>query len=74
MFDTQKAAEAQEKFCSEQGYPHFAPGRTGRCYHCGRDIYQRIVWPDGHDSGITVEGAGRTLITGCPHCHYSFCD
>ncbi len=74
MYDTHKASEAQERYCIEHGYPYFAPGRTCRCYHCGRDIYQLIEWPDGHISGITVEGAGKALITGCPHCHYSFCD
>lgn len=27
-----------------------------------------------HVTGISVEEAGRTLVTGCPHCHRSFCD
>lgn len=74
MYDTVKAAEAQQQFCEAHGYPFFAPGPSGHCYHCGKDIYSPHQWPDGHTSGITVEGAGKTLITGCPHCHYSFCD
>lgn len=26
------------------------------------------------ETGITVEKAGKTLITGCPHCNKSYCD
>lgn len=73
-YNTQEASRAQIKYCTENGYPHFAPGHDGRCYRCGRDIYQRIEWPTGYVTGISVEAAGSTLITGCPHCHYSFCD
>jgi hypothetical protein len=69
-YDTREAAAAQIAYC----HPQFAPGRSGRCYRCGRDIYQRKEWPDGHVTGISVEAAGNELITGCPHCHYSFCD
>ena len=25
-------------------------------------------------SGITVKEAGTTLVTGCPHCHASYCE
>lgn len=74
MYNTTKAGEAQKKFCSERKYPEFAPTRTGHCYRCGRDIFQLVKWPDGHTSGITVERAASEFITGCPHCHYSFCD
>ena len=73
MFDTRLAAEAQAKYCQERGYPNFAPCGGG-CYHCGRDIYKQIVWPDGNSTGITVESAGHGLVTGCPHCHYRFCE
>lgn len=73
-YNTQEANRAQIKYCTENGYPHFAPGHNGRCYRCGRDIYQRIEWPTGYVTGISVEAAGSTLITGCPHCNYSFCD
>ena len=73
MFDTNAADAAQEKYCHEKHYPHFAP-RSGFCYRCGRDIYRQITWPSGHTTGISVEGAGNHLITGCPHCHYSFCE
>lgn len=74
QYNTKEANRAQIKYCTENGFPHFAPGNSGMCYRCGRDIYKKIVWEDGHVTGITVEAAGKGLITGCPHCHYSFCD
>lgn len=73
-YNTREAAAAQIAYCQEHGCPHFAPGHSGRCYRCGRDIYQRIEWPGGYVTGISVEAAGSELVTGCPHCHYSFCD
>lgn len=27
-----------------------------------------------HETGISVEEAGATLVTGCPHCHRTFCE
>jgi len=44
---------------------HFAPF-DGKCYDCGRNIYQNY----GDRKGWT----GESYITGCPHCHYSFCE
>lgn len=44
----------------------FAPLNC-RCYRCGKDI------TDG-ENGITLEKLGTYIITGCPHCHVSFCD
>lgn len=38
-----------------------------RCYNCGKDITEG-------DKGITLEKLGDYIITGCPHCHRSFCD
>ena len=60
-FDSAKAKEAQNKYCTENNAPNFA---NGGCFSCGRDIYTLI----------SVEEAGRSLITGCPVCHRSFCD
>jgi len=71
-FDIKLACEAQAKFVKEKGYPHFAPS-TGRCYDCGRNIYQQII-SDQWSSGYSVERASSELITGCPHCHHSYCD
>lgn len=74
MFDTQKAIKAQRDYCDKEEIPNFAPAFDGSCYHCNRNIYQPITHYDGRVTGITVEQAGATLITGCPHCNYSFVD
>ena len=70
-FNPKDAIQAQQEYCKQKGYPHFAP-YDGRCYRCHNQIYQQIVWPDGHTSGISVEHAASGLVTGCNHCHYSF--
>lgn len=62
-YDHAKACAAQDQYCVENDKPHFAP-YSGYCYACGADIY----------SLISVEEAGRRLITGCPFCHASYCD
>lgn len=67
-----QASLAQAHYCVSKGYPRFAPA-GGSCA-CGLNIYQEHQWPDGHVSGISVEEAGSTLITGCPHCHRTYCD
>ena len=65
-----EAVAAQKRYCQEHEVPHFAPD-DGYCYHCDADIYAPITIA-GRTYGITVEHAGKTLITGCPHCNYSF--
>ncbi len=67
-YNISEAIEAQERYCEENKYPLFAPG-NGMCYRCHRNIYKEI---NGY--GISVEAAGTQLITGCPHCNWSFCD
>ena len=54
--------KAQERRIKEKGYPYFPP-RTGQCFKCSRQIYDRISY----------EKASKELITGCPFCNYSFC-
>ena len=71
-FNSSEARAAQDKYCKEKGYPHFAP-MGGRCWNCNEDIYTEIDH-GGYKTGISVEKAGSTLITGCPHCHRSYCD
>lgn len=44
----------------------FAPS-NGICWRCGRNIAEGA-------NGITLEKLGDYIITGCPHCNYSFCD
>ena len=84
-YDISLAIENQKELCKRKNYPHFAPLR-GECWVCGRNIYEQIGWskerkqvPLNSDelhrtTGITVEKAGRELITGCPHCNRSYCD
>lgn len=73
-FDALAATEAQSKYCTEHNKPHFAP-KGGRCWKCGQNIYAEGKQRNGNPSkGISVERAGRELITGCPHCNWSFCE
>ena len=66
-----KASLAQKKYCEKENIPWFAPDQY--CYHCHRDIYADVQCDDGEVShGYTEEYAATHLITGCPHCHYSF--
>lgn len=64
---------AQARFCREHSVPVFAPA-GGFCYRCGRNIYADVVRRRGVSRGISVEKAGRELITGCPHCAATFVD
>jgi hypothetical protein len=74
-YDISRATKAQEKYCAEKGYPHFAP-QSGKCFSCGQNIYSekgrtrsRKEW-----NGISVERASKELITGCPFCNRTYCD
>ena len=67
------AEKAQDEYCERNGKPNFAP-YGGYCFHCGQNIYSAKVYPNGFVGGISVEEAGRKLITGCPFCHISFVD
>ena len=71
-FNSSEARAVQDKYCKENGYPHFAP-ESGKCWSCNSDIYAQINHGE-YKTGISVEEAGSTLITGCPHCHISYCD
>lgn len=44
---------------------HFAP-HDGKCYSCGKNIYQNYGERSGH--------TGTSYVTGCPHCSKSYCD
>lgn len=71
-FNSAHAGTAQAKYCHLKGYPHFAPD-GGQCHSCRKNIYAKIDHGD-YSSGISVDKAGKSHITGCPHCHRSFCD
>ena len=70
-YDRQAAIAAQKAYCEREETPHFAPN-DGFCYYCNRNIYDAIKNRNGRTYGVSVEKAGSTLITGCPHCNYSF--
>lgn len=72
IYDAIKAHKAQEEYCEKNELPHFAPTRY--CWSCNRDIYEEYVRENGFTTGISVQQAGSSLITGCPHCHRSYCD
>lgn len=55
--------EAQQSFAKENKAFVFAP-HDGICSSCCKQIYEII----------SLERAKKELITGCPHCHRSFCD
>lgn len=59
-----KAIVAQKQYCKDNKAPHFAP-EDGFCWSCGKQIYA---------NGRSVKYASENLITGCPHCHRSYCD
>lgn len=73
-YNTIAAIHAQKQYCEQNHLPNFTPS-DGKCYRCNKDIYTLYQKPDvNYKTGISVEEAGNHLITGCPHCHYSFCD
>lgn len=72
-FDKAKANAAQIQYCKDKGAPMFAPS-GGVCWKCRRNIYEPYKIDGEHESGYTVERASRILITGCPHCHISYCE
>ena len=74
-YDISKATKAQEKYCAEKGYPHFAP-HNGKCFCCKQNIYsEKGRTRSGKEkNGISVERASKELITGCPFCNRTYCD
>lgn len=72
-YDAQAADEAQERYCQETHYPHFAP-RSGRCFRCNQNIYLsgKSRFSGRPMPGISVEEAGKKLIIGCPYCNWSY--
>ena len=73
MFNKEKSIQAQRNYCKENKLPHFAP-HDGRCWSCGKNIYEPFTRQNGRISGVETERASSELITGCPHCNRSYCD
>jgi hypothetical protein len=75
----------QKRITKEKDYPHFAPD-DGYCWHCKKNIYVPLFWKPIDNfrteqckkedakfvTGITIEAA-KKHITGCPHCHRTYC-
>lgn len=75
-YNVAEAIDAQKAYCERTRAPHFAP-RDGICWRCHQQIYagKWVETPYGkYHSGISVEKAGSSLVTGCPHCNRSYCD
>jgi hypothetical protein len=75
-FNVNEAIQAQKKLQLEKKYPDFAPS-NGICYACQKQIYSQIEQDFNGNiffTGISVEKASKSLITGCPHCNRSYCD
>ena len=87
-YNANESVKAQRNLCDKKGLPHFAPN-SGLCWKCNKNIYEPIGWkiengrkiqvPLNSDeqtciTGITVEKAGKNLVTGCPHCNRSYSD
>ena len=70
-FNPKAAVSAQEAYCDEHEQPMFTP-YDGQCPRCGRSIFLPTNGPHGMVYGYSVEYAENHLITGCPHCNYSF--
>lgn len=56
--------EAYKKHCKEQGLPNFVPS-SGKCFGCHREVFA-----DYETKGADPDD----FVTGCPHCHRTFCD
>ena len=50
----------------------FAP-LDGKCWRCKKDIYELHEHGDTY-TGIDIETATERIVSGCPHCNYSFVD
>lgn len=66
---TEDCIRSQIKFCKDHKKLVFIPWDS-RCYSCGKNIFADY---DG-SKGYPLDRAGSQLITGCPHCHRTFCD
>lgn len=71
IYNPAEAIKAQEEYCTAKHVPRFAPA-NGMCTYCQEQIYApRRGKTTG---GISLKEAGSRMVTGCPHCHRSFCE
>ena len=69
----QECKDNQVHLWVEEKLPDFAP-RSGKCYKCGRDIYQNYILGTHWKPRLSNGHDGKELVTSCPHCNRSFCD
>lgn len=62
LLERGKKIQAQQAYCEEHRLPNFVT--NGRCFGCGVNVFDFV----------TLKEASSSLITGCNHCHYSFCE
>ena len=58
--------EIYRDWCRSRELPCFVPP-SGKCFACRRDVFEDTE----HTAGYPETGE---FITGCPHCHRTFCD
>lgn len=58
---SQQKFQLQVDFCKEKKLPMFAPKL---CFRCRNSVFEKY----------DEEYCKTKLITGCPHCNYSFVD
>ncbi len=63
MDEITEKINAQNKYQEDNNFPDFPP-KDGRCFRCGKQIFE----------AISLEKASSELITGCPYCFWSFVD
>ena len=57
--------EAYKKWCREHDLPNFVPP-SGKCFGCRNEVFG--------DTKHTKGAEPDEFVTGCPHCHRTFCD
>lgn len=70
-YDVKRAIKAQEEYCERVNAFQFAPP-SGICWRCREQIYS--AKGKNGTPGITVEQAGNSVVSYCPHCRASYCD
>lgn len=63
-YDPVAAILAQRELCERMGQPLWVS--SSRCGSCNRELFA--------PGGISIDKAGKAIITSCPFCHHSFVD
>ena len=61
--ERREKTKLQEEYAKSIGAPCFI-SISGYCWSCGRDLLEYY----------SDDALSKSLITGCPYCHRSFCD